>query len=101
MRRRDRAIGWDDPGATAEAGGAEALGVGIGSERRLRTNSFGQSRAQFSGNNEVATVKPTSSARSSSRRPRRAGPQTTASQVVADILGARSTTHVRAGHDSY
>src|SRR3954471_2464614 len=57
-------IGWDGIEARRDEAQARGklLGVGIGSTLDSGTNNFGQSRMinpelQFSGNNEVATVK--------------------------------------------
>ena len=86
------------------------LGVGIGSTLDSGTNNFGQSRMinpelQFSGNNEVATVKLDIFGEivvTLGTTPQGQGHETTASQVVADILGCSlDDVHVRAGHDSY
>jgi 2-furoyl-CoA dehydrogenase large subunit len=105
-------IGYD----TIEARRAEAaargklLGFGIGSTLDSGTNNFGQSQLvnpdlQFSGNNEVATVKLDIFGEvvvTLGTTPQGQGHETTASQVVADILGCDvDTVHVRAGHDSY
>src|SRR5438445_5122008 len=60
---------------------------------------------QFSGNNEVATVKLDLFGEivvTLGTTPQGQGHETTASQVVADILGCSvDDVHVRAGHDSY
>ena len=86
------------------------LGVGIGSTLDSGTNNFGQSRLinpelQFSGNNEVATVKLDIFGEivvTLGTTPQGQGHETTASQVVADILNCSvDDVHVRAGHDSY
>jgi CO/xanthine dehydrogenase Mo-binding subunit len=86
------------------------LGVGIGSTLDSGTNNFGQSRLinaelQFSGNNEVATVKLDIFGEvvvTLGTTPQGQGHETVASQVVADILGCDpSAVNVRAGHDSY
>jgi 2-furoyl-CoA dehydrogenase large subunit len=86
------------------------LGVGIGSTLDSGTNNFGQSRMinpelQFSGNNEVATVKLDIFGEivvTLGTTPQGQGHETTAAQVVADILKcAVDDVHVRAGHDSY
>ncbi|HEY2355022.1 MAG TPA: xanthine dehydrogenase family protein molybdopterin-binding subunit [Gaiellaceae bacterium] len=93
----------------AEAHG-KLLGVGIGSTLDSGTNNFGQSRMinpelQFSGNNEVATVKLDIFGEivvTLGTTPQGQGHETTASQVVADILKCSvDDVHVRAGHDSY
>jgi CO/xanthine dehydrogenase Mo-binding subunit len=95
--------------ADAEARG-KRLGVGIGSTLDSGTNNFGQSRLinpelQFSGNNEVATVKLDIFGEivvTLGTTPQGQGHETTAAQVVADILSCSvDDVHVRAGHDSY
>ncbi len=95
--------------ADAKARG-KLLGVGIGSTLDSGTNNFGQSRMinpelQFSGNNEVATVKLDIFGEivvTLGTTPQGQGHETTAAQVVADILGcSMDDVHVRAGHDSY
>src|SRR6059058_4585977 len=86
------------------------LGLGIGSTLDSGTNNFGQSRLinpelQFSGNNEVATVKLDIFGEivvTLGTTPQGQGHETTAAQVVADILNCSvDDVHVRAGHDSY
>ncbi|MGH3009040.1 MAG: xanthine dehydrogenase family protein molybdopterin-binding subunit [Gaiellaceae bacterium] len=86
------------------------LGVGIGSTLDSGTNNFAQSQLinpelQFSGNNEVATVKLDIFGElvvTLGTTPQGQGHETTASQVVADILKCSvDDVHVRAGHDSY
>src|SRR5204863_5657904 len=93
----------------AEARG-KLLGFGIGSTLDSGTNNFGQStllnpELQFSGNNEVATVKLDILGEivvTLGTVPQGQGHETTASQVVADILGCSvDDVNVRAGHDSY
>ena len=95
--------------AEARARG-KLLGVGIGSTLDSGTNNFGQSRLinpdlQFSGNNEVATVKLDIFGEivvTLGTTPQGQGHETTAAQVVADILHCPlEDVHVRAGHDSY
>jgi CO/xanthine dehydrogenase Mo-binding subunit len=105
-------IGWtaiEDRRREAKERG-RLLGVGIGSTLDSGTNNFGQSRMinpelQFSGNNEVATVKLDIFGEivvTLGTTPQGQGHETTASQVVADILGCSiDDVHVRAGHDSY
>ncbi len=105
-------IGYDEIAARradAEARG-KLLGVGIGSTLDSGTNNFGQSRLinpelQFSGNNEVATVKLDIFGEivvTLGTTPQGQGHETTAAQVVADILRCSvDDVHVRAGHDSY
>ena len=86
------------------------LGLGIGSTLDSGTNNFGQSQLinpdlQFSGNNEVATVKLDIFGEvvvTLGTTPQGQGHETTAAQVVADILCCDvDTVHVRSGHDSY
>ena len=86
------------------------LGLGIGSTLDSGTNNFGQSRLinpelQFSGNNEVATVKLDIFGEivvTLGTTPQGQGHETVASQVVADILGVEpDSVNVRVGHDSY
>ncbi len=104
----------DYPSVAARRAEAEArgklLGVGIGSTLDSGTNNFGQSRMinpelQFSGNNEVATVKLDIFGEivvTLGTTPQGQGHETTAAQVVADILKCSvDDVHVRAGHDSY
>src|SRR5256714_4739692 len=105
-------IGWD--GVEARKGEARGrgkiIGVGIGSTLDSGTNNFGQSRLinpelQFSGNNEVATVKLDIFGEivvTLGTTPQGQGHETTAAQVVADILQCSvDDVNVRAGHDSY
>ena len=105
-------IGWDGIEAKRKDAAARGklLGVGIGSTLDSGTNNFGQSRMinpelQFSGNNEVATVKLDIFGEivvTLGTTPQGQGHETTAAQVVADILGCSvDDVHVRAGHDSY
>ena len=93
----------------AEARG-RLLGFGIGSTLDSGTNNFGQSQLvnpdlQFSGNNEVATVKLDIFGEvvvTLGTTPQGQGHETTAAQVVADIVGCSpDDVTVRAGHDSY
>jgi CO/xanthine dehydrogenase Mo-binding subunit len=105
-------IGYDrieERRAEAKARG-RLLGFGIGSTLDSGTNNFGQSRMinpelQFSGNNEVATVKLDIFGEivvTLGTTPQGQGHETTAAQVVADILACSvDDVHVRAGHDSY
>jgi 2-furoyl-CoA dehydrogenase large subunit len=99
----------DERRAEAEKHG-KLLGVGIGSTLDSGTNNFAQSRLinpelQFSGNNEVATVKLDIFGElvvTLGTTPQGQGHETTTSQVVADILGCDpSMVNVRVGHDSY
>ena len=105
-------IGWVSVDARREEARSRGrlLGVGIGSTLDSGTNNFGQSRLinpelQFSGNNEVATVKLDIFGEivvTLGTTPQGQGHETTAAQVVADILRCSiDDVHVRAGHDSY
>ena len=86
------------------------VGIGIGSTLDSGTNNFGQStllnpELQFSGNNEVATVKLDVFGEivvTLGTVPQGQGHETTASQLVAEILGVTpDQVYVRPGHDSY
>jgi 2-furoyl-CoA dehydrogenase large subunit len=99
----------DERRRDAEARG-KLLGFGIGSTLDSGTNNFGQSTLlnpdlQFSGNNEVATVKLDIFGEvvvTLGTVPQGQGHETTAAQVVADLLGCSfDDVTVRAGHDSY
>src|SRR5207253_6074657 len=85
------------------------IGIGIGSTLDSGTNNFGQStllnpELQFSGNNEVATIKLDIFGEivlTLGTVPQGQGHETVASQVAADILGVSpDQIHVRPGHDS-
>src|SRR5207248_5266165 len=95
--------------ADAESRG-KLLGLGIGSTLDSGTNNFGQSRLinpelQFSGNNEVATVKLDIFGEivvTLGTTPQGQSHETTAAIVVADILGCTpDDVNVRPGHDTY
>src|SRR5207237_5717102 len=86
------------------------IGIGIGSTLDSGTNNFGQSmllnpQLQFSGNNEVATIKLDIFGEivlTLGTVPQGQGHETVAAQVAADILGVTpDQIHVRPGHDSY
>ncbi len=86
------------------------LGFGIGSTLDSGTNNFGQSQLlnpelQFSGNNEAAMVKLDIFGEvvvTLGTVPQGQGHETTASQVVADIIGCSpDQVNVRPGHDSF
>lgn len=86
------------------------LGLGIGSTLDSGTNNFGQSQLlnpelQFSGNNEVATVRLDIFGEivvTLGTTPQGQSHETTTAQVVSDLLGVTpDDVHVRAGHDSY
>src|SRR5205814_2702758 len=99
----------DERRRDAEARG-KLLGVGIGSTLDSGTNNFGQSQLlnpdlQFSGNNEVATVKLDIFGEvvvTLGTVPQGQGHETTAAQVVAGALGCSpDDVHVRPGHDTF
>ena len=86
------------------------LGFGIGSTLDSGTNNFGQStllnpELQFSGNNEAASVKLDIFGEvvvTLGTVPQGQGHETTAAQVVADILGCSpDQVNVRRGHDTW
>ncbi len=86
------------------------LGLGIGSTLDSGTNNFGQStllnpELQFSGNNEAASVKLDIFGEvvvTLGTVPQGQGHETTAAQVVADILGCSpDQVNVRRGHDTW
>ena len=86
------------------------LGFGIGSTLDSGTNNFGQSTLlnpdlQFSGNNEAASVKLDIFGEvvvTLGTVPQGQGHETTAAQVVADILGCPpEQVNVRRGHDTW
>jgi CO/xanthine dehydrogenase Mo-binding subunit len=104
-------IGYDsvEERRTEAAKRGKLLGVGIGSTLDSGTNNFGQSQLlnpdlQFSGNNEAATVKLDIFGElvvTLGTVPQGQGHETTAAQVVADILGCSpDQVNVRRGHDS-
>ena len=111
----DIALGLVDADSVAErraeaASRGKLLGLGIGSTLDSGTNNFGQSQflnpeLQFSGNNEVATVKLDIFGEvvvTLGTTPQGQGHETTASQVVADTIGCEpEMVTVRVGHDSY
>ncbi len=101
--------GLEERRGDAESRG-KLLGFGIGSTLDSGTNNFGQSmilnpELQFSGNNEVATVKLDIFGElvvTLGTVPQGQSHETVAAQVVADILGCSpDDVHVRPGHDSY
>ncbi|HEY3183223.1 MAG TPA: xanthine dehydrogenase family protein molybdopterin-binding subunit [Gaiellaceae bacterium] len=105
-------IGYDrlDERRREVEGRGKLFGFGIGSTLDSGTNNFGQSRLinpelQFSGNNEVATVKLDIFGEivvTIGTTPQGQSHETTAAMVVADILGVSpDDVNVRAGHDSY
>src|SRR6266511_1399046 len=101
-------IGYDELDAKrrdAESRG-RLLGFGIGSTLDSGTNNFGQSKLlnpelQFSGNNEVATVKLDIFGEivvTLGTVPQGQGHETTAAQVVADILCGRRLVSLALRH---
>jgi 2-furoyl-CoA dehydrogenase large subunit len=101
--------GLEERRRDAESRG-KLVGFGIGSTLDSGTNNFGQStllnkELQFSGNNEVATVKLDIFGElvvTLGTVPQGQGHETTAAQVVADILGVSpDDVTVRPGHDTY
>jgi len=101
--------GLEERRREAESRG-KLLGFGIGSTLDSGTNNFGQSQLinpelQFSGNNEVATVKLDIFGEvvvTLGTTPQGQSHETTAAQVVADTIGCSpDAVTVRAGHDSY
>src|SRR5438094_3422099 len=90
--------------------GDRLVGIGIGSTLDSGTNNFGQAtllnpELQFSGNNEVATIKLDIFGElvlTLGTVPQGQGHETTAAMVAADILGVSpDQIHVRPGHDTY
>jgi 2-furoyl-CoA dehydrogenase large subunit len=90
--------------------GGKLIGIGIGSTLDSGTNNFAQARLvnpqlPFSGNNEAATVKLDLFGEivvTLGTAPQGQGHETTASQVVADILNVSpGDVHVRPGFDSF
>jgi CO/xanthine dehydrogenase Mo-binding subunit len=99
----------DERRRDAEARG-KLLGLGIGSTLDSGTNNFGQSQLlnpelQFSGNNEAASVKLDIFGEvvvTLGTTPQGQGHETTAAQVVADIIGCSpDQVNVRRGHDTW
>ena len=95
--------------ADAEKRG-KLLGIGIGSTLDSGTNNFGQSQLlnpelQFSGNNEVASVRLDIFGEivvTLGTTPQGQSHETVTAQLVAEMLGVTpDDVHVRAGHDSY
>ena len=94
----------------ADVGNGRLIGIGIGSTLDSGTNNFAQAQLvnaelPFSGNNEAATVKLDLFGEiivTLGSAPQGQGHETTAAQVVADILGVTpDDVHVRPGHDSF
>jgi 2-furoyl-CoA dehydrogenase large subunit len=105
-------IGYDGIESRREEARARGklLGLGIGSTLDSGTNNFGQSQLlnpelQFSGNNEAAAVKLDIFGEvvvTIGTVPQGQGHETTASQLVADIIGCPvDQVNVRRGHDTW
>jgi CO/xanthine dehydrogenase Mo-binding subunit len=105
-------IGYDSIQARREEARSRGklLGVGIGSTLDSGTNNFGQSQLlnpelQFSGNNEAASAKLDIFGEvvvTLGTVPQGQGHETTAAQVVADIVGCSvDQVNVRRGHDTW
>jgi len=103
-------IDYDGVRERRAASGEKLIGIGIGSTIDSGTNNFGQAtllnpELQFSGNNEVATIKLDIFGEivlTLGTVPQGQGHETVAAQVAADILGVTpDDIHVRPGHDSY
>ena len=103
-------IDYEQAKARRGRANGKLVGIGIGSTLDSGTNNFGQStllnpELQFSGNNEVATIRLDIFGEivlTLGTVPQGQGHETTAAIVVADILGCSpDDVHVRAGHDSY
>src|SRR4029077_17718844 len=103
-------IDYDGARTRQAAEDGKIIGIGIGSQLDSGTNNFGQStllnpELQFSGNNEVATIKLDIFGEivlTLGTVPQGQGHETVASQVAGDILGVSpDQIHVRPGHDSY
>jgi CO/xanthine dehydrogenase Mo-binding subunit len=106
-----RLIGWEDWKERREAARAEGrmLGIGIGTTLDSGTNNFGQAQiinpgAPYSGQSKAANVKLDIYGEicvSLGSVPQGQGHETTASQVVADVLGVTpQMIKVRPGFDS-
>jgi len=111
LKKAQELIGWDDwqkkiPEMRKEG---RVVGMGIGTTLDSGTNNFGQARiinpfAPFSGNSKAATVKLDIYGEVVvllGSVPQGQGHETTASQVVADVLNIPpETVHVRPGFDT-
>ncbi len=111
LKKAQELIGWDDwqkkiPELREQG---RMVGIGIGSTLDSGTNNFGQARiinpyAPFSGNSKAAVVKLDIYGEVVvflGSVPQGQGHETTASQVVADVLNIPPVTvHVRAGFDT-
>jgi 2-furoyl-CoA dehydrogenase large subunit len=103
-------IDYDGWRARQTQGDDRLIGIGIGSTLDSGTNNFAQAQLvnphlPFSGNSEAATVKLDLFGEivvTLGTAPQGQGHETTAAQVVAEILGvAPEDVHVRPGHDSF
>ncbi len=103
-------IDYDAARERQARGDGRLVGIGIGSTLDSGTNNTAQTRlanpaAQSSGNSEVATVKLDllgEIVATIGTTPQGQGHETTAAQVIADILGVSpDQVRVRAGHDTY
>jgi 2-furoyl-CoA dehydrogenase large subunit len=111
LKKAQELIGWDDwrkkiPEMRKEG---RVVGIGIGTTLDSGTNNFGQARiinpfAPFSGNSKAANVKLDIYGEvvvCLGSVPQGQGHETTASQVVADVLNIPpDTVHVRPGFDT-
>lgn len=111
LRKAQELIGWDDWQKKIPAMRKEGrmVGIGIGTTLDSGTNNFGQARiinpfAPFSGNSKAAMVKLDMYGEVVvflGSVPQGQGHETTASQVVADVLNiSPDAVHVRAGFDT-
>jgi CO/xanthine dehydrogenase Mo-binding subunit len=103
-------IGYDDWRRRQADDQERLIGIGIGSTLDSGTNNFAQAQLvnpdlPFSGNSEAATVKLDVGGEvvvTLGTAPQGQGHETTASQVVADVLGIQpDDVYVRPGHDSF
>ena len=103
-------VDYDGWRATQDREPGRLIGIGIGSTLDSGTNNFAQARLvnpelPFSGNNEAASVKLDLGGEivvTLGTAPQGQGHETTAAQVVADVLGVSpDDVHVRPGHDSF
>ncbi|MGZ4826865.1 MAG: xanthine dehydrogenase family protein molybdopterin-binding subunit [Terriglobales bacterium] len=111
LKKAQELIGWDDWQKKIPAMRKEGrmVGIGIGTTLDSGTNNFGQARiinpfAPFSGNSKAAMVKLDMYGEVVvflGSVPQGQGHETTASQVVADVLNiSPDAMHVRAGFDT-
>ncbi|MGZ4834016.1 MAG: xanthine dehydrogenase family protein molybdopterin-binding subunit [Terriglobales bacterium] len=111
LKKAQELIGWDDWQKKIPAMRKEGrmVGIGIGTTLDSGTNNFGQARiinpfAPFSGNSKAAMVKLDMYGEVVvflGSVPQGQGHETTASQVVADVLNiSPDAVHVRAGFDT-